>query len=185
MRRSIYMSNSRRAFSKEETWQYYEKNFLGGWSFPNGDETVTITDAFRDIVYDRFKAGFIEKTIVSLKEKKLPMVVGSQMAETISKVTGSDYPTDWIGKRIVVGTKMKKDRETKEMRPVIVVRNVKPSEDIVKRASEDQIERIRTLIQNGAIKSESAMCGFFGVAKIEDLSPEDADKIIKQKGEQR
>ena len=179
------MSNNRKSFTKDETWQYYEKNFLGGWSFPNGDETVTITDAFRDIVYDRFKAGFIEKTIVSLKEKKLPMVVGSQMSEAISKVTGSDYPLDWIGKKIVVGTKMKKDRETKENRPVIVVRNVKPSEDIVRRASETQIASIRTLIQNGAIKSESAMCGYVGGSKIEDLSPADADKIIKQKGEQR
>lgn len=178
------MTNNRRAFSKDETWQYYEKNFLGGWSFPNGDETVTITDAFRDIVYDRFRSGFYEKTIITLKEKNLPMVLGKQNSEIVARVCGSDYPVDWIGKRIIVGTKMRKDRETKEDRPVIVIRSVKPSEEITRRASADQINTIRALIQNGAIRSESAMCKFFGVSKIEDLSPENAAEIIKQKGEQ-
>lgn len=179
------MSNSRKRFSAGEVWQYYEKNFLGGWSFPNGDETVTIIDAYRDLVYDRFKAGFTEKTILTLKEKQLPMVVGSELSAIISAVVGSDQPVNWIGKRIVVGTKLKKDRETKEMRPVIVVRMIKPSEEITRRASAEQVSQIRALIESGVIKSESAMCKFFGVSKIEDLSPENAADIIAKKGEQK
>lgn len=179
------MSNSRKRFTEGDVWQYYEKNFLGGWSFPNGNETLTITDAYRDIVYDRYKSGFIEKTIIQFKEKELPMVVGSQNSSIIASVCGSDSPLDWIGKKIIVGTKMRKDRETKEMRPVIDIKNEKPSEEITRRASADQIAVIRTLIESGAIKSESAMCKFFGVGKIDDLSPEDASSIIAQKGEKK
>ena len=179
------MSNNRRRFAEGEVWQYYEKNFLGGWSFPNGDETVTIADAYRDIVYDRFQSKMIEKTIIQLKEKDLPMVLGKQNTAIVAAVCGSDYPVDWIGKKIIVGTKQRKDRETKEMRPVIDIKRVKPSEEITRRATKEQIEMIRTLIETGAIKSESAMCKFFGVSKIEDLSPENAMDVIRQKGESK
>lgn len=179
------MSNNRKRFSPGETWQSYEKNFLGGWSFPNGDETVTIVDAFRDLVYDRFKSQTIEKTIVKLKEKDLPMVLGKQNSAIVAAVCGSDYPIDWIGKKIVVGTKMRKDKDTKEMRPVIDIKKIKPSEEITRRATKEQIEMIRTLIETGAIKSESAMCKFFGVSRIEDLSPENAMDVIRQKGENK
>ena len=179
------MSNNRKRFSENDVWQYYEKNFLGGWSFPNGDETVTITDAFRDIVYDRFHSGMIEKTIIQLKEKELPMVLGKMNCAVVASVTGSNRPMDWIGKKIVVGTKQRKDRETGEMRPVIDIKRVKPSEEITRRASAEQIAEIRKLISSGAIKSESAMCKFFGVSKIEDLSPESAAQVIRQKGESK
>lgn len=177
------MSNNRRRFTEGEVWQYYEKNFLGGWSFPNGDETVTITDAFRDIVYDRYQSQMTEKTIIQLKEKELPMVLGKQNSAIVAAVCGSDHPIDWIGKKIIVGTKMRKDRETKEMRPVIDIKREKPSEDITRRASAEQIAQIRDLIENGVIKSESAMCRFFRVGKIEDLSPENAAEIIRRRGE--
>lgn len=179
------MSNNRRNFKEGEVWQYYEKNFLGGWSFPNGDETVTIVDAFRDIVYDRFQSKMIEKTIIQLKEKDLPMVLGKQNSAIVASVCGSDYPIEWIGKKIIVGTKMRKDRETKEDRPVIVIRNQKPSESITRRATQEQIATIRNLIETGVIKNESAMCKFFGVGKIEDMSPEDAAEIIRRRGENK
>jgi hypothetical protein len=179
------MSNNRRSFKEGEVWQYYEKNFLGGWSFPNGDETVTIVDAFRDIVYDRFQSKMIEKTIIQLKEKDLPMVLGKQNSAIVASVCGSDYPIDWIGKKIIVGTKMRKDRETKEMRPVIDIKRERPSESITRRASEEQIAAIRNLIETGVIKNESAMCKFFGVSKIEDMSPENAAEIIRRRGENK
>lgn len=179
------MSNSRKRFTEGDVWQYYEKNFLGGWSFPNGNETLTISDAYRDIVYDRYKSGFIEKTIIQFKEKDLPMVVGSQNSSIIASVCGSDSPLDWIGKKIIVGTKMRKDCETKEMRPVIDIKNEKPSEEITRRASAEQIAEIRNLIETGVIKSESGMCRFFGVGRVDDLSPENAAEVIRRRGENK
>jgi hypothetical protein len=71
------------------------------------------------------------------------------------------------------------------MRPVIDIKRIKPSEEITRRASAEQIAEIRKLIASGAIKSESAMCKFFGVSKIEDLSPESAAQVIRQKGESK
>lgn len=85
-------------------YQEYFKTFLGGWSFENGDETLTIKSVGEEEMFDAETGG--KKTGLALRfaEKDLPMVLNVTNSETIAAVVGSDKLADWIGHRIIVGT---------------------------------------------------------------------------------
>lgn len=161
-------------------YQEYFKSFLGGWSFENGDETLTIKDVIEEEMYDAQSQGKKKGLCLHFEEKELPMVLNTTNAETIALVTGSDKLVDWIGKRIVVGQSKIKAFGKEQL--VIRVRNELPKEKTEKLTGE-QYNKIRDLIETGVITNEKAMLEYFKVSKLEDLSKEDAAQLIKQKTE--
>lgn len=84
-------------------YQEYFKTFLGGWSFENGDETLTIKSITEEEMYDAESGGKKKGLVLRFKEKDLPMVLNVTNAETIADVCKSDKLDDWIGQRIIVG----------------------------------------------------------------------------------
>lgn len=85
-------------------YQDYFKTFLGGWSFENGDETLTIKSIGEEELYDAETGGKKKGLVVHFYEKDLPMVLNVTNAEMIATVCGSDKLADWIGHKVVVGT---------------------------------------------------------------------------------
>lgn len=109
-------------------YQEYFKTFLGGWSFENGDETLTIASIGEEEMYDAESGGKKKGLAVRFEEKELPMVLNVTNAETIAEVTGTDRLADWIGRKIIVGTS--KVKAFGKMHDAIRVRNTKPDEQV-------------------------------------------------------
>lgn len=107
-------------------YQEYFKTFLGGWSFENGDETLTIKSIAEEEMYDAESGGKKKGLAVRFVEKDLPMVLNVTNAEIIAEVVGSDKLADWIGRKIVVGCR--KVKAFGKMHDAIRVQNVKPDE---------------------------------------------------------
>lgn len=107
-------------------YQEYFKTFLGGWSFENGDETLTIERIGEEEMYDAETGGKKKGLVVHFADKDLPMVLNVTNAEAIAEVTGSDRIADWIGKRIIVGTT--RIKAFGKMHDAIRVRTTKPDD---------------------------------------------------------
>lgn len=107
-------------------YQEYFKSFLGGWSFENGDKTLTISQIGEEEMYDAETGGKKKGLVMHFEEEELPMVLNVTNCDTIAEVTGTDKIADWIGRKIIVGTsKIKAFGKTHD---AIRVRNQKPDE---------------------------------------------------------
>lgn len=84
-------------------YQEYFKTFLGGWTFEDGDKTLTIKEVAEEEMYDADTGGKKKGLAVRFVELDLPMVLNVTNAETIAEVVGSDRLSEWVGKRIIVG----------------------------------------------------------------------------------
>lgn len=109
-------------------YQEYFKSFLGGWSFENGDKTLTISKIGEEEMYDADTGGKKKGLVVHFEELDLPMVLNVTNAEAIASVVGSDKIADWIGKKVIVGTsRIKAFGKTCD---AVRVRSTKPDENI-------------------------------------------------------
>lgn len=107
-------------------YQEYFKTFLGGWSFENGDETLTIDSIGEEEMYDAETGGKKKGLVLRFRDKDLPMVLNVTNAEAIAEVTGSDRIADWIGRKIIVGTS--RIKAFGKMHDAIRVRTTKPDD---------------------------------------------------------
>lgn len=85
-------------------YQEYFKTFLGGWTFEDGDKTLTIKSVGEEEMYDADSGGKKKALALRFEELDLPMVLNVTNSETIASVVGSDRLADWIGRRIIVGS---------------------------------------------------------------------------------
>lgn len=160
-------------------YQEYFNNFLGGWSFQNGDEVLTITDVKEEEMFDAQTGGKKNGLCVYVAERELPMVLNKTNAAMIAEVTGTDVLSDWIGKRIYVGTERVK--AFGKVTDAIRVRDRVPgAEKKAEPATEAQMERIQELIEDGTI-NEPALCKYLKIKGIEGISRTQARDAIKAK----
>lgn len=95
---------NREFLEKYPSYKNYFKNFLGGWSFENGDRTLTIRDIGEQEMYDQETGGKKVEPVIWFEEEQLPMVLNVTNGDTIAKVLGTGQWQNWIGQRIIVGT---------------------------------------------------------------------------------
>ena len=160
-------------------YQEYFKSFLGGWTFENGDETLTITDVKEEEMYDAATGSKKSGLCLYFKEKELPMVLNVTNSEVIASVVGSDKLADWIGKRIIVG--QSKIKAFGKEQYVIRVRNDKPKDKIKELLTDEQYNKIQELINNNIITNKEAMLKHYKVSTVEEMAKEDAEELIKAK----
>lgn len=160
-------------------YQEYFNNFLGAWSFTDGDEVLTISAVNEEEMYDSQTNTTKTGLCIRFAEKSLPMVLNKTNAAMIAEVTGTNYMHDWIGKKIVVGTERVK--AFGKVTQAIRVRDKVPAPaKPVEPASDAQKQRIRALIAEGNI-NESALCKYLKIGDIDGISHADAVNVIKQK----
>lgn len=109
-------------------YQEYFKTFLGGWSFENGDETLTIKSVGEEEMYDTETGSKKKGLVLRFEERDLPMVLNVTNSETIAEVIGSDVLAEWIGRKIIVGTS--KVKAFGKIHDAIRVRPQKPDETV-------------------------------------------------------
>lgn len=109
-------------------YQEYFKTFLGGWTFEDGDKTLTIKSVGEEEMYDADSGGKKKALALRFEELDLPMVLNVTNSETIAAVVGSDRLADWIGRKVIVGTS--KVKAFGKIHDAIRVRPEKPDETI-------------------------------------------------------
>lgn len=160
-------------------YQEYFNNFLGAWSFANGDEVLTIANVSEETMYDAQTGSQKTGLCIRFEEKTLPMVLNKTNAAMIAQVTGTSYMHDWIGKKIAVGTE--NVRAFGKVAQAIRVRDRVPEpETVAEPATEAQKKRIRELIDDGTI-NEQALCKYLRIGDINGISRAQAINAIKTK----
>lgn len=173
------MQKNSKDISKYTHYQEYFNNFLGAWSFENGDETVTITDVKIEEMFDAQTGGKKTGLCIYVAEKELPIVLNKTNAAMIAEVTGTSAMRDWIGKRVVVGAERVK--AFGKVTHAIRVRDRAPEpETPTEPATEAQKTRILELIADGTI-NEPALCKYLKISEIGRISRVDAMNVIKAK----
>lgn len=109
-------------------YQDYFKSFLGGWSFEDGDQTLTIKSVGEEEMFDRDSGKKKKGLCLHFQEKDLPMVLNVTNATTIAEVVGSDMMKDWVGRKIIVG--QSKIKAFGKENYAIRVRSKKPDEKV-------------------------------------------------------
>lgn len=164
---------------KYSHYQEYFKSFLGGWSFEDGDKTLTITNVDEQEMFDASTGKKKTELCLFFKEEELPMVLNVTNAQTIAEVLKTDIMSEWIGKQIIVGQSKVKAFGKEHL--AIRVRNKLPQKKAVKKATGEQLDTIQALIDSEKITNIEAMLKYYGVSKMEELSTENAAEIIAKK----
>lgn len=84
--------------------KYMDKNFLGSWDVPEGDDLIlTVDHCERNEVQN--ERGTERKLVMYFKESGFkPMILNTVNSEAISEAYGSKRVEDWEGKRIAITT---------------------------------------------------------------------------------
>lgn len=170
-------------FEKYPSYQDYSNNFLGAWSFEDGDETLTIKDIAEQEMYDMNTREKKTEMCLIFEGKDLPMVLSAKTNfRALEYVTGTNKWGNWIGKRVIVGQRLEKVKGKPQMCLRIIPEKPADTKAETKElATPDQIAKIRELIANGTITNETAMLKFFKAKSIEEISRKDAAELIKQR----
>ena len=83
--------------------KFMDKNYLGSWDVPNGEDLVlTIDKAARDDVKN--ERGSEKKLTLHFVEDYKPMILNATNSKAISEAVGSTKVEDWSGKRVAIYT---------------------------------------------------------------------------------
>ena len=165
--------------TKYKNFRSFNSNYIGGWTFADGDKVLTIKDVISANVKNEKNQNGEEKICVVFAELDKPMVLNSTNNDTISRVVGSQNFDDWIGHRIKVGTE--KVRAFGDVWDAVRVRDEKPKENDGPKLSKTQKETILGLVSDGRVNLP-AMLDFYGISALDELTESDAAKLIKKKG---
>lgn len=165
--------------TKYRNFKSFNSNYIGGWTFADGDKTLTIKDVVSQTVKNEKNQAGEEKICIVFAEIDKPMVLNSTNNDTITRVIGSAEFEQWIGKKIIVGTE--KVRAFGDVWDAVRVRDEKPKDKTAsKHITEEQKETILGLVSDGKINLP-AMLDFYGIGILDELSEKDAAKLIARK----
>ena len=83
--------------------KFMDKNFLGAWDVPDGDDLIlTIDHAARDDVKN--ERGSERKLTIHFVEDYKPMILNATNSKAISEACGSTKVEKWAGQRIAIYT---------------------------------------------------------------------------------
>lgn len=165
--------------TKYRNYKSFNSNYIGGWTFADGDRTLTIKDVISERVKNEKNQEGEEKICIVFAELDKPMVLNSTNNDTITSVLGTGQFEEWIGKRIVVGTE--KVRAFGEVWDAVRVRDEQPkAKATAKPATKAQLETIQAMIDDGRINLPG-MLDYYGITALNELSERDAAKLIERK----
>jgi len=147
------------------------KNYLGHWDLPNGEDLVlTIKSAQWEKVKNPIIGTEEAKRVVRFEEDVKPWICNQTNAQTISKVTGINFMEDSVGEKIQLFVDSIKDKRTREMIDCIRVRKQKPRTKEVLNEKHAKWEGAKASVANGEID-------LVGLRKHFVISDEDFKKL--------
>lgn len=164
---------------KYRNFKEFSANYVGGWTFADGEKTWTIRDVVADVVKNHKDGSEEEKILVFFKESDLPLVLNSTNNDSISLAVGSSAFDKWIGKRVTLYTK--KVKAFGDVWDAVRIRDEAPKEPVKSEpASQAQISRLQALISEGVI-NEPSLLKYFKIGALQDISKDQALQTIKSK----
>lgn len=116
------------AMSKTHWKKWNNPNYLGSYAFQPGEEkTVTIKEVKREIVQNQ--NGKEECTVAYFEEDVKPLILNATNCKAITKVWGTPYVEDWVGRKITL--KVKKISAFGEMTDAVRVSSERPTEETI------------------------------------------------------
>ena len=83
--------------------KFMDKNYLGSWDVPDGEDLVlTVDKAARDDVKN--ERGSEKKLTLHFVEDYKPMILNATNSKALSEAVGSTKVEDWSGKRVAIYT---------------------------------------------------------------------------------
>ena len=165
---------------KYRNFKSFNSNYIGGWTFADGDKVFTIKDVHEQNVRSEKNQSGEEKMCIYFEETDKPMILNSTNNDTIAAVIGSPNFDDWIGKKILIGTE--KVKAFGDIWDAVRVRLEKPTtKPNGKPITEEHIEKVRQLCEAGIV-NEDAMLKYYKVESIEGLTDSQAKQLIDAKG---
>ena len=165
--------------TKHRNYKSFNSNYIGGWTFADGDKVLTIKDVMeRNVANEKNQSGEV-KMCVLFEEIDKPMVLNSTNNDTITRVIGSPNFDDWVGHKIKIGTE--KVRAFGDVWDAVRVRDEKPKTTPEPKVTEAQKIRILALVADDKVNLP-AMLDFYGITTIDELTERDAARLIKKKG---
>lgn len=162
---------------KYRNYQEFYANYLGGWSFADGDQILTIKDVLEQEVRTKDNGAEVKLTVL-FQEVDLPLILNRTNADMIAKVTGSSFTGDWVGKQIKVGSS--RIKAFGDVWDAIRVRDEKVTKASTEPATEAQIRRIHELADDGQINMPG-LFSFYKIGDLTDLSRKQAADLIRAK----
>jgi hypothetical protein len=165
--------------TKHRNYKSFNSNYIGGWTFADGDKVLTIKDVMeRNVANEKNQNGEV-KMCVLFEEIDKPMVLNSTNNDTITRVIGSPNFDDWVGHKIKIGTE--KVRAFGDVWDAVRVRDEKPKATQEPKVTEAQKIRILALVADDKVNLP-AMLDFYGITNLDELTERDAARLIKKKG---
>jgi hypothetical protein len=164
--------------AKEKThWlQNPNKNYLGHWDLPNGQDMIlTIKTASWEEVKNPIINKSEAKRVVRFIEKVKPFICNEINSHTICESTGKKYMEDCGGMRIKIG--LGRTKIMGEEVDCLRVRNVKQQSLEPTKISQEQINIIQGLIDK-TDKSAMDICAAYKVDCVGDLRLSSFDSIV-------
>lgn len=138
--------------TKTHWLQNPNKNYLGHWDLPNGDDVVlTIDSAKWEDVKDPTRGTTEKKRVIRFKEDVKPMICNQTNAQSIITATGVRYMEDTAGKQIRLCVENILDRRTKESVDCIRVRRDSPRVKEVLDKNHPKWEKAKENVKSGSI----------------------------------
>ena len=162
---------------KYRNYQEFYANYLGGWSFADGDQILTIQDVQEQEVRTKDNGAEMKLTVL-FKETDLPLILNRTNADTIAKVTGSNYTGDWIGKLVKIGSS--RIKAFGDVWDAVRVRDEKVTTASTEPATNAQIDRIHQLAEDGQLNM-TGLFNFYKIGDLTDLSRKQAADLIRAK----
>lgn len=109
--------------------RFMNPDYLGAYALQPGEEKIlTIKSVGEETVKNA--QGSEQCLVIHFEEKELPMITNSTNCKSITKIYGSPYIEDWIGKKIqIYAKKVQAFGETVE---ALRIREKIPTEDVIK-----------------------------------------------------
>jgi len=113
--------------NKTHWLQNPNKNYLGHWDLPNGEDLIlTIESAKWEEVKNPIINVSEAKRVIRFKEKVKPLICNQTNAQSILKATGTKFMEDSEGEKIQLFVTSIRDNKTKEEIDCIRIRSIKP-----------------------------------------------------------
>ena len=162
---------------KYKNYQEFYANYLGGWSFKDGDQVLTIKDALEQEVRTKDNGTETRLTVI-FEETDLPLILNRTNADMIARVTGTNYTGDWIGKKIKVGSS--KVRAFGDVWDAVRIRDEKITAASLEKATAPQLKKILDMVDAGVV-NQANLLKYYKIEQLNQLSRQQAMEIIRSK----
>ena len=162
---------------KYKNYQEFYANYLGGWSFKDGDQILTIKDVLEQEVRTKDNGTETRLTVI-FEETELPLILNRTNADMIARVTGASYTGDWIGKKIKVGSS--KVKAFGDVWDAVRIRDEKITAASMEKATAQQLKKILDMVDVGAINQQNLL-KYYKIEQLNQLSRQQAMEIIRSK----